>query len=383
MICIEQFLNWIIVMKTVIFSNIPAPYFVNYLNELGKYTSVLAIFERRMASNRDKSWQDVNNRFDCIFLSGIKIGAESAFSLKIISHIKKNRHDLLIFANPMTPSGIVGIFYCNLHKIPYVIQSEGGLAKNGKGIKEMIKKYIVRHADLCLSGMNEKNDYFIAYGANPLKIKQYPFASLKNEDILLEIPNNTLKENAKRELSISYEKVLIYVGRMLPVKGVDILLYALKGFNDIGVYLIGGNETAEYLGIRTALNLKNIHYVEHSDLDTLKKYYIAADILVLPTRSDTWGLVINEAMSYGLPVITTRNCVAGLELIEDEINGFLIESENYSELHKTIDLLLNNPVLCNQIGKNNLKKISGHTYENMAYVNFNNLQEYIISRNSV
>lgn len=365
-------------MKVVIFSNIPAPYFVEYLNELGKYVQVTAIFERRVASDRDKTWENINNRnFEYEFLNGLNYGTESSFSLKILSIIRKHKNDCLIFANPMTPTGITGIIYCNMHNIKYLLQSEGGLAKNGKGIKENIKKYIITNADLCFSGMHSKNDYFIAYGAQPEKVKRYPFASFHESDIPKVVPSIEQKENAKKSLSIEYKKVLIYVGRMLHVKGVDVLLRALEGIDNVGVYLIGGTETDEYKEIRESKGLKNIHYVEHSNLEKLKKYYTAADLLVLPSRSDTWGLVVNEAMSFGLPVITTRNCVAGLELIEENVNGFLFESEDYQKLNEIIKKTIYNYDLMHEIGKNNLNKIKNYTYENMAEIIGKQLQHRI------
>ena len=360
-------------MKIVIFSNIPAPYFVEYLNELSNYATVLAVFERRTASDRDKSWNDLNNRFECIFLDGINIGTETAFSPKIISIIRHHRNDVLIFANPTTPSGILGVMYCKKHGIRYALQSEGGLAKDGRGLKESIKRKIISGADLYLSGMSPEHDYFIAYGAEPSKVKQYPFSSLHKTDFRNEIPNENEKKKYKSELGIPYEKILIYVGRMIHCKGVDVLLRSLKGFDDIGVYLIGGKETDEYLTIRKQLDLKNIHYIEHTGLENLKKFYTAADVLVLPTRTDTWGLVINEGMSFGLPIITTTACVAGLELIEDGVNGFLINSEDYEELHKKIKELMSNQELCEMMSSNNLKKINSYNYEDMARIIYNHL----------
>lgn len=229
-------------MRIVVFSNIPSPYFVEYLNELGKYVSILAVFERRTASDRDKRWRPGNSNFDYVFLDGLVVGTETAFSFKIVSIIKQHRNDVLIFANPMTPSGVLGIFYCKFHNIRYVLQSEGGLVKEGRGLRENIKRSVVKDARLCLSGMSPAKDYFIGYGADPTKVKQYPFSSLHKSDLLEIVPTEAEKQKYKAELGILYKRILIYVGRMLPVKGVDVLLSALKGFDDIGVYLIGGKD---------------------------------------------------------------------------------------------------------------------------------------------
>ena len=58
--------------------------------------------------------------------------------------------------------------------------------------------------------------------------------------------------------------------------------------------------------------------------EKLSEYYKAADIFVLPTREDIWGLVVNEAMAYALPVITTVQCVSGTEMIKPEVTGSLL-----------------------------------------------------------
>lgn len=81
---------------------------------------------------------------------------------------------------------------------------------------------------------------------------------------------------------------------------------------------------------------------------------------------DVWGLVINEAMACGLPVITADRCVAGMELIEDYKNGFIIEVDNKEMLSDKINQILNNKELINTMSRNNLMKIRKYTLENMA-----------------
>lgn len=79
-------------MKVLIFSNIPAPYFVEYVKELANYCDVHVVFECKKASNRDKSWG--KNDFENIkvdFLGGIPIASESSFSLMIKKILKQKR----------------------------------------------------------------------------------------------------------------------------------------------------------------------------------------------------------------------------------------------------------------------------------------------------
>ena len=74
----------------------------------------------------------------------------------------------------------------------------------------------------------------------------------------------------------------------------------------------------------------------------LATYYQAADLFVFPTREDIWGLVINEALSFGLPVITTRKCVAGVEMIKEGVNGSIVSEDNVEQLECKIKLYIDN-----------------------------------------
>lgn len=363
-------------MKILIFSNLPSPYFVEYLNELGKHADVLAVFERRKASNRDKSWESVNAiNFQYCYLKGIKFGTEASLSFSAKKYIKNNRDRIIIFANPTTPTGILGIRYCIKHKIPYCLQSEGGFAKVDNSFKTKLKKYLFKDASLFLTGMKPETDYFSAYGAPIEKIKQYPFASLSDKDLVNEPISLEDKKAFKKELNICFNKMILYVGSMIQRKGVDVLLKAFKDMpNDTCLFCVGGLPSKIHEDIITTENIKNVFFIEHSNLETLKKYYKVADVFVLPTRYDTWGLVINEAMSYGLPVITTKNCVAGLQLIEDGKNGYLVDSESTEQLKTAMrDLISKSDLL--EMGNRNIKKIKNHTYEKMAVTIFKHLKE--------
>ena len=104
----------------------------------------------------------------------------------------------------------------------------------------------------------------------------------------------------------------------------------------------------------------------------LKKYYKMADVFVLPTREDIWGLVVNEAMAYGLPVVTTDKCNAGLELIQNGENGYIVSTDNYIELEEGIRKTLDHSLV---MGNNALLKIGDYTIERMAVDHIATLQK--------
>ena len=146
------------------------------------------------------------------------------------------------------------------------------------------------------------------------------------------------------------------------------LLKAWKQADDKAQLLIigGGDEQISYEKFVKENGLQNVRIMGFMQKEDLFRYYCASDIFVLPTREDVWGLVVNEAMAVGLPVITTDNCNAGLELIENEINGYIVPVESDKELGQKILYLLSDSSLCGSMSINNLKKIENFTIEKVA-----------------
>ena len=83
-------------------------------------------------------------------------------------------------------------------------------------------------------------------------------------------------------------------------------------------------------------NIHNVFFIDFQGHDKIKEYLRAADLFVLPTRYDIWGLVINEALAAGLPIISSDMSVAGRQLVENDCNGYIFKSENDKELTNCI-----------------------------------------------
>lgn len=359
-------------MKVLWITNIPSPYRVNFFNMLGENCNLTVLFERGSASDRDESWKNYEFKsFKGVILKGIQYSNDTAISVGIFSFLSK-KYDHIVISNPLTITGIMAIFYLKLTKIDYVIVGDGGQAKYNKDIKEFIKRIVLSGANQYLSTGKEHSKYYLRYGAAEEKIELYPFTSISNKDILEKPVNLNEKTKIRNSLGIRHEKVVLVIGQFIRRKGFDIMLKTCSNFEDnIGVYFVGGEPTMEHLNIKEELALNNVYFIGFKSKEVLSQYYKASDIFVLPTREDIWGLVINEAMAYGLPVITTDKCVAGLELITDYDNGFIVPVENPSILSDKVLLLLNDDSLREQISINNLCKISSYTIEKMVEKHIN------------
>jgi glycosyltransferase involved in cell wall biosynthesis len=144
-------------------------------------------------------------------------------------------------------------------------------------------------------------------------------------------------------------------------------LNAVKDLDeDVAIVFVGGEPTQEYIDVKEKYNLRNVYFVGFKSKNELTEYYKAADLFILPTREDIWGLVINEAMACGLPVITTNKCIAGLELIDDNENGFIVPVDDSCALAEKINVINNDKNLRRTMTLNNLRKIKFYTIESMA-----------------
>nr|WP_309098433.1 glycosyltransferase family 4 protein [Fredinandcohnia onubensis] len=366
-------------MKILWLTNIPSPYRVNFFNELGKYCDLTVLFEKGESSERDKSWRNYKfTFFKGVFLKGIGVGVDKAVSLEVIKYLKKGKYDHIVVSNFSTPTGIIAIEYMRLNKMVYSLESDGGFLKNNNRVKEQLKKHIIKGAELYFSTAKMHDEYYIKYGAEPDKILRYPFTSLYKSDILMKPLEKSEKNHLRNKLGIKEDKVVLSVGQFIHRKGFDILVKASKDLNDnVGIYIVGGDPTEEYIQLRRRLKLNNVHFIGFKNGAELREFYKAADLFVLPTREDIWGLVINEAMAYGLPVITTDKCIAGLELVNDSENGFIVPINNSSSLATQIIEVLKDQKVVDEMSKSSLEKIQKYTIENMATVHINILNSIL------
>lgn len=356
-------------MKVLFLTNVPSPYRVAFFNELGKLCDLTVLFEKDTSDERDESWrQYAFQTFKGIVLKGRSVRVDAAFCPDVLKHVRDRSYDEIICTNVASPTGMLAILYMKLSGISYWIEGDGAFAKSGKGLKEAVKRFFISGAKGYFSTSAEHDRYYLTYGAKAERICRYPFTSLYEKDILPNVPDAQEKADIRKQLGIEEQKVVLAVGRFVTGKGFDVLLRAAGNLpREIGFYFVGGTATEEYLTLKEELQLqKNVHFVGFCMKDQLSRYFKAADVFVLPTRGDVWGLVINEAMAHGLPVISTERCIAALELIREGENGYIIPVDDRAAMEKGIRSLLDDPELCRRGAEVSLSVVAKYTIERMA-----------------
>lgn len=355
-------------MKKVLFlTNFASPYRVHFFDELGKYMDVTVLYSDRVEDikHRNAQWfEDGSGGFHPVQLKQTASVKDEWLCLDVLKWVKKP-YDAIVIGGYSSPTAILAMAYLRLRGIPFYMEVDGGLIRQEWKLKYFVKKSLVCLAKQWLSTGPHTTEYLVHYGAKAEAITEYPFTSLYEQDLLAGTVSKEEKRALRQELGIPEENMILAIGQFIHRKGFDILMQAASSVRpDAGIYIVGGEPTEEYKHLRQELGLTNVHFLGFQKKEQLAKIYKASDLFVLPTREDIWGLVINEAMAYGLPVVTTDRCVAGLDLVKNGVNGYIVPIEDAETLAEKLNQVLDGDM--EKMGAASLEAIRPYTLENMA-----------------
>ena len=355
-------------MKILFITNVSSPYRVIFFNMLGQQHQVTVFYEykKEPTEKRNISWQEDHPTY---------YRAQYRFRL-----VNAKQYDKVIICGISTPKEIKALLYLKLHHIPYILEIDGGLPKQDKMIKKAIKTFLISGAQKYFSTGEMADNYLTTYGAKRERIVRYPFTSVCDKDIVSVPPTREKKERLRKQLGLKEKRILISVGRFSYQngygKGFDTLLHIAEALpEDIGVYIIGDQPTEEFVRWKEEKNLSHVHYLSFMNKQKLFTYYQAADLSLFLTRGDVWGLVVNESMANALPVISTNACVAGLELVKDGQNGFIVPVNSVSLTREKILSYLDDEECQERFSQNCLDAIQGYTMEKMVEVHEDELKK--------
>ena len=284
-------------------------------------------------------------------------------------------------------SGSIGLSLSSKWKIPHVstfhtLAQKKMLARVGEyetNDRLKVEYTMAENSDsIIISTKDEAETIQDIYNISNEKLNVIP----GGVDLNLFKPKN--KNQSKTKLGLNAEKIILAVARLEPLKGLDILIsaiYKIENNSDI-ILLIAGdylNNTNEFQRLKTIINglglTKNIKFLGNIDHNKMPMYMSAADVLVMPSYYESFGLAALEAMACGTPVITSRNSGAKT-FIEQGKSGYLIPwncPEHYAE---RLEILLKNPILRANMGQKANKqanKLSWNTAATKTDLVYSNL----------
>lgn len=166
----------------------------------------------------------------------------------------------------------------------------------------------------------------------------------------------------KARYATENEKIILYVGRLIPEKGVNVLLGAMPGVlrsnPEAKLVVVGeGYYRGELMRIADRMGLsQKVYFTGYVDDETLKLLYRCASVAVFPSLYEPFGIVALEAMASGTPVIVSDT--GGLsEIVEHNISGFKVEANNSDSLVSAISYVLNKPDVANRFKREGLRRV--------------------------
>lgn len=318
-------------MKKVLYlTNIEVPYRVLFFNELAKFCDLTVMYERRKSANRDNKWASGETKnYRVEYLDGKDIGDEYGFSWKILSLIQR-KWDIVVVGCYNSKVQILAMAYMRLHRVPFIINLDGE-PFIGKGVKAFVKKIMLRGANGYLAAGVKAGESLKAAIGGKHPIIPYYFSSLTDKEI---------GKNANCDMK--REDFVLVVGQYFDYKGMDVAFRTACMDKSIRYKFVGmGKRTELFLRDMGEMpeNIEVIPFLQKSDLE---KEYRKCSLLLLPTRQECWGLVVNEAASFGTPIVSTWGSGAAVEFLGDTYPRFLAKQGDAMSLLDCVHNCMNN-----------------------------------------
>ncbi len=348
-------------MKVCWLTTVAAPYTIRLFEEIGRKIDLCVVMEDRKEENRNDEW---------------KIEGSSCFKMYVIDgeyhkKIKElaEEYDILVDGYYLSRYGYLAVSEFKKQGKKTVMAADGGIPKDRGLIINRIMSYLMKRHDHFLSSSEVTDRYFLYYGVKQEQIAHYRFTSLTEENIMNNSALSRERDELRKELGLDGSFVILSVGQPIDRKGFDILLhsYIESGLKDqCKIYIIGGKPQDKIAKIVSDYSMNNVVFPGLLRSDELRKYYACADLFVLCTREDIWGLVIQEAMSYGLPVISSDNCVAAEHFAKLDGSVVICRNEDERAYGEQIRKVFDDPEYRKDLSEKALAQVASYTIENSA-----------------
>jgi glycosyltransferase involved in cell wall biosynthesis len=328
--------------KIILITNIPTPYRIPLFNELAKQfqnqqTSFKVIFNAKSYQRRKWQVDESQFKFEYIYLINEKLAStkeQTKFTYKGIVNIIK-KEEATHFVVPGFSRATLKLILCSFFvRFKLIVWTGTVEQKKVNWLKLLYRRLISKFVDQWIVYSLASKRYLEKIGVNAQKIQ----VSLNTVDTTF-----FLKGDKAIEKSTNDSFTLGFVGelsvRKNPFALIDIIEELCKTNSNFNLNIIGDGDQKSRL--EAYINQKNVqNYVNllgYIQKNELPKIYSSFDLFLFQTDFDIWGLVLNEAMASGLPILASDKAISSLELIENNKNGLLV---NFDETKKVSEIIL-------------------------------------------
>ncbi len=272
-------------------------------------------------------------------------------NLGVWNEIKTGRYDAVVLQAWNNITWVVALLACLRFKSKILFMTDSNILEEStrptarRFFKKMfLGKGLFPLATGFLTSGSANEAFYEHYGVVPHQFVRFPFSWGYEEVFRRGTENMRRRQDIRSSLGFSSEDfVILYAGRLAEEKSLPTLLRAYGKVLGVAkrLYLVGDGPSRESLEKQVRqLGLTNVFFVGFQERESVFDWYVAADVLVLPSGRETWGMVVSEAMCFGLPVIVSDRVGSGPDLVREGENGYIFKAGDPDDLAAKITKIL-------------------------------------------
>jgi glycosyltransferase involved in cell wall biosynthesis len=319
------------VTRVTLITEVATPFRTPLFGALADKVELTVLFLGASDPRRAYRIEDEEMRFVHHVLPGRELrrgGAWLVVSRGVEAALDKAQPDVVVLGGWNQPAFWRALRWARRRSIPAVVwvESTGSDARGGNALSRRLKLAFLRRCAACIVPGSASAAYLLALGVPAERIATAPNAVdlSRFRDRVAEL---------RRDREENPRPLVLTAARLSPEKGLDVLLRAADGL-DADVAIAGEGPAGEEL--RRAAPA-NVRFLGHLSQDELATWYARADAFVLPSRSEPWGMVLNEAAAAGLPLVATTAVGAADDLVEEGANGFRVSPGDVAALRAALE----------------------------------------------
>lgn len=307
--------------RVTLLTEIPAPYRIPLFNALAERVDLRVLFLRERNPDRPFQLHREELRFSWSILPGAEATVRGRWIVLNGGVARRLRgSDCVLLGGWNQPAFWSTIAWCRMRKVPAVMWVESTTEDRRSGRLEPLKRAMLRACAGFVVPGSASLEYLEALGVDRARVSLAPNAV-----------DSGIFGRATRQRTDGPCRV-VAVARLSPEKGIDVLVRAAA---DLPVeVVIAGAGPQEPLLRRIAT--ENVTFLGNVERDALPQIYADSDIAVVPSRSETWGMALNEAALAGLPLVSSTVVGGSRDLIEEGVNGFRVPPDDPAALRDAL-----------------------------------------------
>lgn len=277
-------------------------------------------------------------------------------------HIFRHKPDLVIAGN-MGPKALMSMLVAKLKRVPFVIWTEEitETAASVSGIQQRFRNFLLPRTDAFLAWGQPAHDYMVNLGYP--KEKVYYCAQAVDNERWVNESKTVDRDKLRTELELK-GRIFLMVGQMIERKGFDHFMRAwakipkAKQAENQLLFVGDGDYLESLKALAESLEIPNYRFLPQQSQDELPALYSSADVLVFPSLVDVWGMVTNEALACGTPVLASKYAGSSQELIDNDDVGELIDPLDTEALVPIIERWIEKSRPDPEVLRNRVRKVN-------------------------